>query len=140
MRVFNLMAAMKWVNIYRIPDYPAYLYAILGRILKSFLRTLINEFHQSLNFEKHFAYTLCKLNCNKFKISNCVLYLKYILKIHVLCIRNSVNLKSILYFVSKRIFRCILPNSGINDLGQIWCLFKHKEIQPKSFTLRILWE
>ena len=71
----------------------------LGRIVRSLLYTLINELHQSTNFEKHFASTLCKLKQNKLKISKYISHLKYIKKKHVFCILNYLNFKSILYFI-----------------------------------------
>ena len=59
------------------------------------------NFKKSLDFEKHFSSMFCKLRHNKFKILKCILHLKCILKIHIYCIWNSLNLKSTLCLVFK---------------------------------------
>ena len=46
------------------------LFNTLGQIVFSLLYTFINEFYQSRNFEKHFAYMLCKLRHEKLKFQN----------------------------------------------------------------------
>ena len=101
---FNIMEARKWINIYRTS---AYFSATLGRIVRSSMYTLINEFHWSLNYEKHFAFTLCKLKHNKFKISKCILYLE-LFKFEKYFVFWFLKL---MYFVWKIFFRCILLNS-----------------------------
>ena len=99
--------------------YPACLSTTLGQIVRSLSYTFINEFHQTINFEKCFASTLCKLRHKKIKFQSVFCAWNVFWK-YVYFVLQIVWIRKVLFILVSKIDVFCIEKEFLMYFAQIW--------------------